>query len=49
MNFDFGYETDLDKQSLLIIYNFVIRFSKKIEKIIPGNAFEQKKKKPGLK
>ena len=33
----------------LIVYNFVIGFSKKIEKIIPGNAFEQKKKKPGLK
>ena len=49
MNFDFGYETDLDKQSLFNCLQFGIGFSKKIEKIIPGNAFEQKKKKPGLK
>ena len=34
---------------IIFVYNLMINALKRIEKIIRKNAFEQKKKKPGLK
>ena len=50
MKLEFRYESLKRKFSLtLFAHNLLVECSKKIEKIILGNAFEQKKKKPRLK
>ena len=50
MRFEFRYESLKIKFSfILFVYNLMIAFSKRIEEITRENAFEQTKKKPGLK
>ena len=50
MKLEFRYESLKRKFSLtLFAHNLLVECSKKIEKIILRNAFEQKKKKPRLK
>ena len=48
--FELRYESLKNKSSLILFaYNLVIGYSKRIEKIIRESAFDEKKKKPGLK
>ena len=50
MKLEFRYESLKRKFSLtLFAHNLFVECSKKIEEIMLGNAFEQKKKKPRLK
>ena len=51
MKLEFRNELSLKSKFSLIlfVYNLMIRYSKKIEKIIQENAFVKKKKKPKLK
>ena len=50
MKFEFRYESLKRTVSLILFaYNMLIECSEIIEKIIPGNVFEQKKTKPALK
>ena len=50
MKLELSYESLKDKSSLIFFaYNLMIGYSKRIEKIIRESAFDEKKKKPGLK
>ena len=50
MKFELRYESLKSKSSLILFaYNLMIGYSKRIEKIIRESAFDEKKKKPGLK
>ena len=48
--FEFRYESLKGKFSLILfVYNLMIGYSKKIEKIVRENALDGEEKRPGLK